>query len=87
MELRQVGFVQQSFLRCDDPLGDSHNSLNRLKTYFSQLLNIRNISIVNQIEIYTVEPLVFYPNPFEAEIAVAKLKNYKSPGDDQIPQN
>jgi hypothetical protein len=25
------------------------------------------------------------PSPFEVEIAIAKLKRYKSPGNDQIP--
>jgi hypothetical protein len=31
------------------------------------------------------EPLVPGPNRLEVEIAVAKLKKYKSPGSDQIP--
>jgi hypothetical protein len=35
-----------------------------------------------QIEILTAEPLVPDPSPFDAEIAVAKLKRYKSPGSD-----
>jgi hypothetical protein len=54
---------------------DSHNILNRWKNY-SQLLNV---SDVRQIEIHTAEPLVPDPSPFEAEIAIAKLKRYKSP--------
>jgi hypothetical protein len=29
--------------------------------------------------------LVADPSPFEIEIAIAKLKRYKSPGSDQIP--
>jgi hypothetical protein len=32
-----------------------------------------------------IEPLVPEPSPFEVEIAIAKLKNYKSLGNDQIP--
>jgi hypothetical protein len=32
-----------------------------------------------------VKPLVPELSPFEAEIAIAKLKRYKSPGCDQIP--
>jgi hypothetical protein len=32
----------------------------------------------------TGEPLIPKPNPFEVEIAVAKLKRYKSPGSDHI---
>jgi hypothetical protein len=36
-----------------DLLADSHNILNRLKNYFSQLLNVRRVSDVRQIEIRT----------------------------------
>jgi hypothetical protein len=38
-----------------------------------------------QIEVHTAEPLVPDPIPFEVEIAIAKLKRYKSPSSDQIP--
>jgi hypothetical protein len=41
-----------------DLLADSHNILNRLKNYFSQLLNVHNVSDVRQIEEHTAEPLV-----------------------------
>jgi hypothetical protein len=41
-----------------DLLADSHNILNRWKKYFSQLLNVRRVSHVRQIEIHTAEPLV-----------------------------
>ena len=34
---------------------------------------------------YTVEPLVPEPSAFEVELAIEKVKNYKSPGIDQIP--
>jgi hypothetical protein len=33
----------------------------------------------------TAEPLVPDPSPFEVEVAIEKLKRYKSPGSDQIP--
>jgi hypothetical protein len=33
---------------------------------------------------HTAELLVPYPSPFQVEIAVAKLKKYKSPGSDNI---
>jgi hypothetical protein len=59
--------------------------LNRWKNYFSQLLNVHNVSDVRQIEVHTVEPLVPGPSRLEVEIAIAKFKNYKSPGSDQIP--
>jgi hypothetical protein len=39
-------------------LADSHNTLNRWKNYFSQLLNVYNVSDVRQIEVDTAEPLV-----------------------------
>jgi hypothetical protein len=68
-----------------DLLADSHNILNRWKNYFSQLLNVHNISDVGQIEVHTYEPLVPGPSRLEVEIAIAKLKKYKSPGSDQIP--
>jgi hypothetical protein len=43
-----------------DLLADSNNILNRWK-YFSQLLNVHNVSDVRQIEVHMAEPLV--PGP------------------------
>jgi hypothetical protein len=57
----------------------------RWKNYFSQLLNVHNVSDVRQIEVHTAEPLVPGPSRLEVEIAIAKFKKYKSPGSDQIP--
>jgi hypothetical protein len=68
-----------------DLLADSQNILNRRKNYFSQLLNVHNVSGVRQREVHMAEPLVTGPNRLEVEIAIAKLKKYKSPGSDQIP--
>jgi hypothetical protein len=65
-------------------LADSHNILNRWKNYFSQLLNVHNVSDVRQIEVHMAEPLVLGPSRLEVEIAIAKLKKYKSPGSDEI---
>jgi hypothetical protein len=62
-----------------DLLADSHNILNKWKYYYSQLLSVHR-----QIEIHTAKPLVPDPSSFEVEIAIAKLKRYKSPGSDQI---
>lgn len=56
----------------DDMVADSHNTLNRLKNYFSQLLNVQRVSDVKQTEIHTVEPLVLDPSPFEVQIAIAQ---------------
>jgi hypothetical protein len=41
-------------------------------------------TIVRQIEIRTAEPLVPDPSSFEVEIAIAKLRRYKSPSSDEI---
>jgi hypothetical protein len=46
---------------------------------------VDNVSVVRQIEVHTAEPLVPGPSRLEVEIAIAKLKKYKSPGSDQIP--
>jgi hypothetical protein len=67
-----------------DLLADSHSDLNRWKNYYSQLLNVCNVSDVRQIEVRTAV-LVPGPSHLEVEIAIAKLKEYKSPGSDQIP--
>jgi hypothetical protein len=53
--------------------------LNRWKNYFSQLMNVHNVSDVKQIEVHTAEPLIPRPSRLEVEIAIAKLKTYKSP--------
>jgi hypothetical protein len=48
-------------------------------------LNVHNASDVRQIEVHMAEPSVPDPSRLEVEIAIAKLKKYKSPGSDQIP--
>jgi hypothetical protein len=68
-----------------DLLANSYTIVYRLKSYFSQLLNVHDVSDVRQIEMHTAEPLVPGPSHLEVEISVAKLKKYKSPGSDQIP--
>jgi hypothetical protein len=68
-----------------DLLADSHNLLNRWKNFISQLLNVHNVSDVRQIEIDTPEPLVSCPSALEVETVIAKMKNFKYPGSDQIP--
>jgi hypothetical protein len=66
-----------------DLLADSHSILNRWKNYFSQLLNVHNISDVRQIEVHMAEPSV--PGPSHLKVEIAKMKKYKSPGSDEIP--
>jgi hypothetical protein len=58
-----------------DLLADCHNTLNRWKKYFSQLLNVHNVSDVRQTEVHTAEPLVPSPSRLEIEITITKLKS------------
>jgi hypothetical protein len=58
-----------------DLLVDSHIILNRWKNYFSQLLNVHNVSDVTQIEVHTAEPLVPGPSRLEVKIAIGKLRS------------
>jgi hypothetical protein len=53
--------------------------------YFCQLLNIQQVGGIRQTEIQTAEPFVPEPSISEVEVAIDKLKRYKSPGADQIP--
>jgi hypothetical protein len=72
----------------NDDLVVSHRTLNRWKSFFSQLLNVHRVCDVRQMEIHTAELLVLVPDPspFEVETAIAKLKEYTiSPGSDHIP--
>jgi hypothetical protein len=66
-------------------LADSRKILNRWKNYFCQLLNVNGVGDVRQTEMQTAEPFVSQPSASEAEVAIGKLKRYKSPGVDQIP--
>jgi hypothetical protein len=47
-------------------------------------LNDHNVSDVRQIEVHKAEPLVLGPSCLEVDIAIAKLKKYKSPVSDLI---
>jgi hypothetical protein len=44
---------------------------------------VHNVSDDRQIEIHTAEPLVPGTSCLDVEIAIAKLKKYKSPFSDQ----
>jgi hypothetical protein len=48
------------------------------------VLNVHGVHDVRQMDIRTAEPLVPEPSLVEVEIAIGKLKSYKSPGSDQI---
>jgi hypothetical protein len=58
-----------------DLLADFHNILNTWKNYFSQLLNVYNVSDVRQIAVHTAEPLVHGLSRLEVEIAIASWKS------------
>jgi hypothetical protein len=49
------------------------------------VLNVHGVHDVRQMDIHTAEPFVPEPSLVEVEIAIGKLKSYKSPGTDQIP--
>jgi hypothetical protein len=66
-------------------LTDSQNILSRWKIFFNQMLNVHGVHDVRQMNIHTAEPLVPEPSLIEVEIAIGKLKSYKSPGTDNIP--
>jgi hypothetical protein len=55
-------------------VADSDNILNRWKNYFSQLLNVHNVSDVMQIEVHTAEPLVPSPSCLEVENCYCKVE-------------
>jgi hypothetical protein len=50
-----------------DLLAGSHCILNRWKNYFSQLLNLHNVSDFRQIEVHTAESIVPGPSRLEVE--------------------
>jgi hypothetical protein len=66
-------------------IADPQNVLNRWKNFCNQVLNAHGVHDVRQIDIHTAEPFVSEPSLVEVEIAIGKLKSYKSPSNDQIP--
>jgi len=66
-------------------VADSHSIVARWRNYFSKIFNVHWFRDVGQAEIHTAEPLVPEPSAFEFQLAIDKLKSYKSPGIHQIP--
>ena len=58
---------------------DCHSILARWRNHFSQLFNVHGVSDVRQTEIHTAEPPVPEPSAFDVELAIEKIKSYKSP--------
>jgi hypothetical protein len=56
-----------------------------VKDYFCQLFNVHGVGDNRQTEMDIAEPFVPQPNASEVEVAIWKLKRYKSPGVYQIP--
>jgi hypothetical protein len=63
-------------------LADPQSVLNRWKNFFNQMLNVHGVHNVRQKDIQMTEPLVPEPSLVEVEIAIGKLKSYKSVGTD-----
>jgi hypothetical protein len=56
-----------------------------LMNYFCQLLNVHGAGGVRRTEMQTAEPFVPQPSASEVEVAIGKMKRWKSPGVGQIP--
>jgi hypothetical protein len=57
-----------------DLLADSHNILNRLKNYFSWLLNVNCFSDVGQLEMQVAEPFTLDPSSVGVENSTEIIK-------------
>jgi hypothetical protein len=68
-----------------DLVSDCHSILTRWRNYLLQLVNVHGDNDVRLTEIHIAELQVPEPSAFEVEMAIEKLKRYKSPGIDQIP--
>jgi hypothetical protein len=68
-----------------DLLEDPQCVLNRWKDFFNHVLNVHGVHDVRQMDIHMAEQLVPEPSLVKVEIAIGKLKRYKTSGNDQIP--
>jgi hypothetical protein len=58
--------------------------MNRRKHFFNQVINVHGVHDVRQMDIHMAEPLIPKPSLVRVEIAIGKLKSYKSLSTDQI---
>jgi hypothetical protein len=65
-------------------LADPQSVLNRWKNFFNKVLNVHAVHDVRQMDIHVAEASVPEPSLVKMEIAIGKLKRYKSPGTDHI---
>jgi hypothetical protein len=65
-------------------LADPQRITNGWKNFCKEVINVHVVHNVGQKDIQTVEPFVPEPTPIDVEIAIRKLRCYKSPGADQI---
>jgi hypothetical protein len=67
-----------------DLLVDPNKILYRWKNYFCQLLHVHRAGGIRWTEMHAAEPFVSEPSTSGVEVAVRKLKRYKSSGFDHI---
>jgi hypothetical protein len=61
-----------------------HKTVNRWKICFLQQLNLQGVGVLGRHK-YRQQTFVSETNISEVEVAIGKLKRYKSPGADQVP--
>jgi hypothetical protein len=66
-------------------LADPQSVCNSSKNFFKQVLNVHGVHNIRQMDIHTAKSLVPEPSFVEVEIAIWKLRSYKSPQNDQTP--
>jgi hypothetical protein len=87
MNLRRVINLELNLVKDEngDLLADPHKIVNMWMNYFCQLLNVQWVAGIMQTEIQRAEPFVPEPSISEVEVTTGKLKRYRSPGANYIP--
>jgi hypothetical protein len=67
------------------PTCGSSQNFEYLEELLLSAVNVHGACCVRQTEMHSAEPFVPQPSASEVEVATGKLKIYKSPGVDQIP--